>query len=72
MTSVPALVSGLSASLAERDELIADVNESHAPAGAATQLQIEEPPVPVERLIEIADLERHMVDADEPRHVTSW
>ena len=69
---VPRTVGRLRAAARQRDELITDINESHPPASATTELEIEEPPVPVQRLIEIADLQRHMVDTDEPRHVPSW
>jgi hypothetical protein len=53
----------------QRDELIADVDESHPPSDATAQLEIEEPSVPVQRLTEIPHLQRYMVDSDEPRHV---
>ena len=52
----------------ERDELVAHVDERHPGAGAAAQLELEELPVPLERLVDIADLERDVVDPDEPRH----
>jgi hypothetical protein len=32
------------------------------------QLEVEEAPIPRERLVDVADLERHVVDADRPRH----
>ena len=34
----------------------------------AAQLELEEPPVPGERLVDVADLERHVVDPDCARH----
>ena len=37
-------------------------------AAAAAQLELEELPVPGERLVDVADLERDVVDPDEPRH----
>src|SRR5207245_2319129 len=51
----------------EREELVAHVDERH-PAAAAAQLELEELPVPRERLVDRAHLECHMVDADELRH----
>ena len=48
------------------DELVAHVDEGVALALAA-QGEVEDPPVPVERLVDVADLDRDMVDADEPR-----
>ena len=52
----------------ERDELVAHVDERHLRADAAAQLELEEPPVPGERLVDVADLERDVVDPDEPGH----
>src|SRR5260370_24359020 len=46
------------------DELVAQVDEGVALALAA-QFEIEDPPVPFERLVDVADLDRDMVDADE-------
>src|SRR4051794_27551308 len=48
------------------DELVAHVNKGVALALAA-QGELENPPVPVERLVDIADLNRDMVDTDETR-----
>ena len=47
------------------DELVAHVDEGVALALAA-QGEIENPPIPVERLIDVADLDRDMIDADQP------
>src|SRR5260370_21199340 len=47
------------------DELVAQVDEGVALALAA-QFEIEDSPVPFERLVDVADLDRDMVDADEP------
>ena len=52
--------------LREREELIAHVEEGH-PGHPAAQLEAEQAPVEVERGVEIADLERHVVDADQAR-----
>ena len=46
----------------KRDELIADVDKAHPPAGTTTQLEFEEAPVPAQGLVEVADLERYVVD----------
>ena len=51
--------------LRERDELIAHVHKGHA-AGAATELEVEDAPVELERLLDVADLEGDVVQADEP------
>ena len=52
------------AALREREELVAHVEEGH-PRHPPAQLEGEQPPVEVERGVEIADLERHVVDADQ-------
>lgn len=58
------LVRTLAAALGDGEELVAEVEEGHA-AHAAAQLEGEQPPVEVERGVEIADLERDVVDADQ-------
>ena len=50
----------------ERDELVAHVDEGHAPATPA-QLELEDAPVELERLHNVAHLEGDVVQADEPR-----
>ena len=52
----------------ERDELVAQVDERHPVADPPAQLELEEAAVPGDRLVEVAHLERDVVDADEPRH----
>src|SRR5207248_10188258 len=47
------------------DELVAHVDESGALAAAA-QIELEDLAVPVQRLVDVADLDRDMVDADQP------
>src|SRR4029077_19196472 len=47
------------------DELVAHVDKGGAFAAAA-QVEIEDLAVPVERLVDVADLDRDMVDADQP------
>ena len=63
---VAVLVLGLRAAGGERDELIAHVDERHARAAAA-QRELEQPAVEGERLVDVADLERDVVDADQTR-----
>ena len=57
-------------SFRERDELVADVDEGHAP-GAAAELEVEDPAVELECVVDAPDLERDVVDANEPWHGTS-
>ena len=52
----------------ERDELVADVDERHPP-GASAELQVEDAAVEAERLVDVVDLERDVVDADKPRAI---
>jgi hypothetical protein len=52
----------------ERDELVAHVDERHAPS-AASQLEIpEDRPPEFQHLIEVAHLERDVIHSDELRH----
>src|SRR5947199_131401 len=53
-----------------RDEVAADVDERQA-RRATAQLEIEDPAVEGERVVDALDLERDVVDADEPRHEAS-
>src|SRR5580700_8861737 len=52
----------------ERDELVPHVDERHSRACAAAKLELEEAPVPGERVVDVVDLERDVVDADEAGH----
>jgi hypothetical protein len=61
---VASLVGTLAAALGHGQELVAEVEEGHA-AHAAAQLEGEQPPVEVERGVEVCDLERDVVDADQ-------
>jgi hypothetical protein len=54
----------LPAALGERDELVGDVDEGH-PARPAAEFQFEDAAVEVQRLLDIADLERDVVDPNE-------
>jgi hypothetical protein len=56
----------LGATGGKRNELVADVDEAHPPSGTTTQLEFEEAPVPTQRLLEVADLKRYVVDPNNP------
>ena len=60
-------VLGLRSAGRERDELVSHVDERH-PRPAATQVELEELPVPPQRLVDVADLERDVIDPYEPSH----
>jgi hypothetical protein len=63
---VPVLVRRLRAALGQRDELVAHVDERHGVAAPA-QGEFEQLPVERERRLDVADLERDMVDPDQAR-----
>src|SRR5919108_1103724 len=65
---VPSLVGRLRSAGLERDELVAHVDEGHRPSGPPPQLEFEEASVPRHRLVDVTDLERDVVDADEACH----
>jgi catechol 2,3-dioxygenase-like lactoylglutathione lyase family enzyme len=67
---VPLPVRRLRSAFRERDELVADVDERHA-RRATAQLEVEDPAVELERVVNALDLERDVVYADEPRHALS-
>lgn len=48
-------------------QLVAQVDERHHRPRASAQRELEEAAVPLERLLDVRDLESD-VDADEPRH----
>ena len=52
-------------------ELVAHVHERH-PLAPPAQLELEELPVPGKRLVDVTDLQRHVVDPDEPRGHASY
>jgi hypothetical protein len=60
------VVGRLPASLRKREELVAHVDEGR-PASAASQLELEDPAVEVERLLDVPDLECDVVDPDQSR-----
>src|SRR3954453_979495 len=63
---VALLVGRLASPFGDGDELVAHVDERHA-AHPPAQLEGEQAAVEVERGVEVTDLERHVVDADQPR-----
>ncbi len=60
-------VGRLRAASGKSDELVADVDEGHL-RPAAPQLQLEDPAEEGQRLLDVADLDRDVVDPDEARH----
>jgi hypothetical protein len=61
---VAVVVRRLGATLRQRDELIAHVDERH-PRHASAKLELEDPPVEGQRFVHVFDLERDVVDADQ-------
>ena len=61
---MPLVVRGLRPRRAQREELVAEVDEGHAVADPPAQLEREDPPVPLERGVDVADLEGDVVDPD--------
>ena len=61
---VPSIVRRLAPSLAERDELVAHVDERH-PRLAIDAAHLEDRAVERQRRLEVADLERNVIDAHE-------
>ena len=59
-------IARLRPSLRDREELVTHVEEGH-PRDAAAELELERPPVELERGIEVVHLEGDVVDADQPR-----
>ena len=51
--------------LGERQELVAHVEERH-PRDPAAELELEDRAVELERRVEVADLERDVVDPEQP------
>ena len=67
-TDVPRAVRRLLPARRQRDELVAQIDERHRVAVAPTQGEVEDPSVEGERLLEVADLQRDVVDPDRARH----
>ena len=63
---VPVAVGRLSSLTRESDELVADVDEGHVSRPPAER-DVEDPPVELERLVYVVDLDGDVVDPDEPR-----
>ena len=63
---VPGIVRRLRAPLRERQELVAHVEERH-PGDPPAELELEDRAVEAQRLVEVADLERHVVDPEQSR-----
>ena len=70
-TEVPRPIGRLRAAGGKRDELIAHVDERHPGPSPAAQLELEEAPVPGERLVDVPDLEGDMIDANQACHRSS-
>ena len=66
---VPVCVGLLRAAGRESDELVAHVDEGHPRAASPAELELEDAPVELERLLDVADLERNVVQADERRSI---
>ena len=58
----------LRAARLERDELVAEVDEGHAPAAAAERQLAEDPLEEGECLVDRAHLDGDVVGPDQPRH----
>src|SRR5262249_39570449 len=66
---VPLGVGRLRAPFRERDELGPHLQEGHVrERGLPYDLELEDPAVPLDRLLEAPDLERDVVDPDQPGH----
>jgi len=65
---VAVLVGRLRAAAGNGEELIAHVDERDRVAVASPQREVEDPAVEVEGLVDVADLDRHVIDSDESRH----
>ena len=52
----------------QRDELVTHVDEGHVAAPAAQLHVVEDPLEEGDRLVDVPDLDREMVDPDEPGH----
>src|SRR5215213_796204 len=56
--------------LGQREELVAHVEKRHS-SRAAAELEIEDAAVEGHRLLDVADLQRHVIDSDHPSHLLS-
>src|SRR5262249_52303405 len=57
---MPAIIGRLPAALLKGEELVAEINESSVFA-PATQLEVEQPVIKCQRLIDIADFDRNVI-----------
>src|SRR5262249_11179509 len=64
------VVGGLLAALLQRDELVAQIDKRHGVALAA-QLKAKEAAVECQRLLDVADLERNVIEPHDARFVRS-
>src|SRR5262249_18510862 len=62
-SEVPTVIGGLPAALLKGEELVAEVDERGVVAPAA-QLEIEQPTVEFQRRVDVADLDRHVIETD--------
>src|SRR5438270_6849674 len=67
-TEVPRLVGRLRAAGGEGDELVAHVDERHPAPRATAQLEVEQAPIPCERLVEVSNFEGDVIDANQACH----
>jgi hypothetical protein len=67
-SEVPRPVGRLRPSGGDCDELVAHVDERHATDVTAAQVELEEPSIPGEGFVDVADLECDVVDADQSGH----
>ena len=65
---MPPLVRRLYPARCERYELVAQIDEGHRAANPASEVELEEAPVPLKRFIDVIDLDRNVIDPDQPGH----
>jgi hypothetical protein len=65
-SEVPAVIGRLPAALLKGEELVAEIDEGSVFALAA-QLDVEQPTVEFQRLVDVADLDRNVIEADSAR-----
>jgi hypothetical protein len=63
---VPAVIGRLPAAFLKSQELVAEIDEGSILAPAA-QLEIEQPAVKFQRLVDVADFDRHVIETDSAR-----
>jgi hypothetical protein len=60
---VPAIIGRLPAALLKGEELVAEIDESSIFA-LAVQLEVEQPAIKCQRLVDVADFDRNVIEAD--------